>query len=180
MGVISIIICIFIAMFAVVILYLTRSNIIDLLDRDVVMYDQNYALKKSSIEEAFNCLDAISQNGTELKNNQQFVARAKQAYNGLLCTLTSARLYQEFYRMTIDTTDNDYSIEDIEAFKIACRMELISKCKRKTEQFKGATRGNLKSGTNQSAQRTTPYDTQLNSQLKSRVKQVSKPNQDDD
>ena len=167
-------------MFAVVILYLTRSNIIDLLDRDVIMYDKNYELKKESIEEAFNCLDAVSQNGVEIKTNPQFATRARQAYNGLLCSLNSAKLYQEFYRMTIDTTDNDYSIEDIEAFKIACRMELVSKHKRKTEQFKGATRGNLKSKPSQSVQGPTPYGSQLNSQLKSRVKQVSKSNQDDD
>jgi len=30
-----------IALFAIIILYLTRSNIIDLLDRDVIMYDTN-------------------------------------------------------------------------------------------------------------------------------------------
>lgn len=190
MGVVSIVICAFIAVFAVVILYLTRSNIIDLLDKDVIMYDKNYDLKKESIEEAFNCLDAISQNGAEIKNNAQFVARAKQAYNGLLCTLNSAKLYQEFYRIAIDNTDFNYSIQDIENFKIACRGELISKHKRKNEQFKGATRGALDGMIKQNqptVQNPTPRQPQQpqqnhpqRPQPKPRPQQTPKSTQDDE
>ncbi len=126
-----------IAVFAIVILYLTRSNIIDLLDRDVVMYDKNYESKKESLQEAFDCLDIIAQNGIDVKYNPQFIQRAKQAYNGLLCTLNSAKLYQEFYRMAIDTTSSNFSNLDIEKFKISCRSELISKRRSKGEGFKG-------------------------------------------
>ena len=68
---VSTIICILVAAFAVVLLYLTRSNIIDLLDKDVILYDKNYQLKKEALEEAFNCLDLIAQNGVSIKNNQQ-------------------------------------------------------------------------------------------------------------
>ena len=139
-------VAIFIAIFAVIILYLTRSNIIDLLDRDVVMYDKNYEAKKEALENAFNCLDAVALNGTDIKNNPQYMQKAKEAYNGLLCTLNSAKFYQEFYRMAIDLTATDYSIENIEAFKIACRSELITKRKRKAEGFKGYTSGALNSG----------------------------------
>lgn len=143
---IATIISVVIAVFAIVILYLTRSNIIDLLDRDVVMYDKNYQLKKESLEEAFNCLDLVAQNGVEIKNSTQFLQRAKEAYNGLLCTLNSAKLYQEFYRMAIDNTVFNYSVEDIEKFKIACRSELISKKKAKGEGFKGVASGTLGNG----------------------------------
>ena len=139
-----------VAAFAVVILYLTRNNIIDLLDRDVVMYDKNFEIKKECLYEAFNCLDLVAQNGSGIKSNPQFAQRAKQAYNGLLCVVTSPKLYQEFYRMAIDQTDNVYSVEEIEAFKITCRTELISKHKRKNEVFKGSTNGALNSGMAQS------------------------------
>ena len=132
-----------IAIFAIVILYLTRSNIIELLDRDVVMYDKNYELKKQTLQEAFDCLDLIAQNGIEIKSNPQFITRAKQAYNGLLCTLNSAKLYQEFYAKAIDINVSNFSVEDIEKFKIACRGELISKHKSKGEGFKGSANGVL-------------------------------------
>ena len=33
-----------ISIFAVIIIYLTRSNIIDLLDKDVIMYDKVYEI----------------------------------------------------------------------------------------------------------------------------------------
>ena len=134
-----------IAIFSMVILYLTRNNIIELLDKDVVMYDKNFEIKKECLHEAFNCLDLVAQNGASVKNNPQFVQRAKQAYNGLLCVLTSPKLYQEFYRMALDQADSVYSIEDIENFKVACRAELISKRKRKNEVFKGSTNGALNS-----------------------------------
>ena len=133
------IICVVVAVFAIIILYLTRSNIIDLLDRDVVMYDKNYEAKKESLEEAFNCLDLVAQNGSEIKTNPQYIARAKAAYNGLLCTLNSAKLYQAFYLFAIDINAPASSVEDIEKFKIACRAELISKRKSRGEGFKGST-----------------------------------------
>ena len=134
---------IFIAIFAVVILYLTRSNIIDLLDRDVVMYDKNYEVKKEALENAFNCLDVVAQNGVEVKSNTQYAQRAKEAYNGLLCTLNNAKLYQEFYRLAVDKSADGYTIQDIEKFKIACRGELINKRKKKKEGFKGTVSGTL-------------------------------------
>ena len=67
------------ALFAIVILYLTRSNIIDLLDRDVVMYDKNYEAKKDALEKAFNCLDMVAQNGVEIKGNAQYIQKAKES-----------------------------------------------------------------------------------------------------
>lgn len=134
---------IIIALFAIVILYLTRSNIIELLDRDVVMYDKNYETKKNALQQAFTCLDLVSQNGVEIKNNPQYLQKAKEAYNALLCTVNSAKLYKDFYRFAVDNTTSGYTIEDIEKFKISCRKELIVKSKRKGEMFKGATNGSL-------------------------------------
>ena len=137
---------IIISIFSMVILYLTRNNIIELLDRDVVMYDKNFETKKDCMFEAFNCLDLVAQNGTSIKINPQFIQRAKQAYNGLLCVVNSPKLYQEFYRMTLDQAESVDSIEDVEALKISCRAELVTKRKNKNEMFKGSTNGALNSG----------------------------------
>lgn len=129
-----------IAIFAMVILYLTRSNIIDLLDRDVIMYDKNYELKKDALQSAFDCLDVVAQHGENAKNNPQFVKRAKEAYNALLCTVYSPRIYQEFYRYAIDKTSVFVSADELERFKIVCRGELMAH-KRKGEGFKGSVDG---------------------------------------
>ena len=138
---VSTIICILVAAFAVVLLYLTRSNIIDLLDKDVILYDKNYQLKKEALEEAFNCLDLIAQNGVSIKNNQQFITRAKEAYNALLCTISNAKIYQEFYAKALDISVGGYSVEEIEKFKITCRAELVGKRRLKSEGFKGSVGG---------------------------------------
>lgn len=145
-----------IAVFAIVILYLTRSNIIDLLDRDVVMYDKNFEIKKEALHEAFNCLDVVAQNGVEVKSNPQFIARARQAYNGLLCTVNSAKIYQDFYRMAIDLSSDGYSVNDIEKFKISCRNELITRRKKTKEGFKGTTYGTLDTGISNMYQQPQP------------------------
>lgn len=126
------------AIFAIVILYLTRSNIIDLLDRDVIMYDKNYELKKDALQSAFDCLDDVALHGENIKNNPQFVKRAKEAYNALLCSVQSPRIYQEFYRYAIDKSNLGVSADELERFKIVCRGELIVH-KRKGEGFKGTT-----------------------------------------
>lgn len=138
---------IFVAIFAVIILYLTRNNIIELLDRDVVMYDKNYEAKKDALEQAFKCLDVVASNGVEVKSNPQFILQAKGAYNGLLCTVNSAKLYQEFYRITIDPAESGYTVEEIERFKITCRSELLYKRKNKHEGFKGSALGGMNSMT---------------------------------
>lgn len=128
---------IIIAIFAIIILYLTRKNIIDLLDRDVIMYDKNYQLKKEALESAFNCLDTLAQQGAGVKQSPQFIAEAKEAYNALLCTVYSPKLYQEFYKYALDATVDSFSVEELEKFKITCRVELFYKKKKSGEGFKG-------------------------------------------
>lgn len=166
-----------IAVFAIIILYLTRSNIIDLLDRDVVMYDKNYEAKKEALEQAFKCLDIVASNGADVKANPQFTAQAKSAYNALLCTVNSSKIYQEFYRMAIDQTEFGYTIEDIEKFKISCRNELLSKHKNKGEGFKGVVSGNLNSVMQPQIQ---PMPTQQQPALRPRPQKPAKPSQPQD
>ena len=107
------------------------------------MMEQYFEIKKDCLFEAFNCLDLVAQNGSGVKSNPQFTQSAKQAYNGLLCVVNSPKLYQEFYRMTLDQAESVYSIEDVEAFKISCRAELVTKRKNKNDVFKDYSVGFL-------------------------------------
>ncbi len=163
-------VAIIVAVFAIIILYLTRSNIIELLDRDVVMYDKNYEAKKEALEQAFKCLDIVATNGVEVKNSPQFIAQAKVAYNSLLCTVYQAQIYQDFYRMTIDPSAEPFSIEDVEKFKISCRRELLAKRKIKGEGFKGVAVGGLSSGVT-----TTQASAQPRPQVNQRPQQRPQP-----
>lgn len=131
---------------AIVVLFLIRGNIIDTLDSDAILYDKNYELKKDALQRAFDCLDHVSQNGVEIKNNPQYLQVAREAYNALLCCVNSPKIYQEFYKLAIDKGEEGYTIEDIEKFKIVCRIELIGRKKKSGEGFHGAVSGNLNSG----------------------------------
>lgn len=162
---------IIISLFAIVIIYLTRSNIIDLLDRDVILYDKNYELKKDALESCFNCLDDVAQYGESVKNNPQFIKKAKETYNALLCTVQCPKIYQDFYRYAIDKSSAMVSAEELEKFKILCRGELILH-KKKGEGFKGAT--DLNVGT-QSFRSSQPMQTQ-SQQPAIQVRPMPRPN----
>lgn len=137
---------IIISVIAIIILLVLRGNVLNILDKDTLMYDKNYELKKDALQRAFDCLDHVSQNGAEIKNNPQYIQVAKEAYNALLCTVYSPKIYQEFYRLAIDKMEDNYTIEDIEKFKIACRVELLGRKKKSNEIFKGSVVGGLNNG----------------------------------
>ena len=69
----------FISIFAVIILFLTRKNILDILDKDVILFDRNFELKKSAIEDAFKLVDEIQEKGEQITLNNEFKMRAKNA-----------------------------------------------------------------------------------------------------
>ena len=166
-----------VAIFAIVILYLTRSNIIDLLDRDVVMYDKNFEIKKDALNEAFNCLDVLAKNGTDVKSNPQYLQRAKEAYNALLCCVNSPKIYQEFYRMAIDSTASATSGLEIEKFKISCRTELMARRKNKAEGFKGNDEGGFGGiMRNQIPQQPMQRPAQVRAPQPNQIRRPSNPN----
>ena len=38
-----------VALVAIIVLFLTRANILDILDKDVILFDKNFELKKQAI-----------------------------------------------------------------------------------------------------------------------------------
>ena len=57
----------FISIFAIIILYLTRKNILDILDKDVILFGRNFEIKKKTITDAFQIIDEIALKVEELK-----------------------------------------------------------------------------------------------------------------
>lgn len=113
-----------IAVFAIIILYLTRSNIVDLLDKDAIMYDKVYELKKNAFQNAFDVLDLYELYGIEVRSSKQFVQKAKASYNDLMCMSHNPKIYEEFYSLTLDTTNRQITVQNIADFKALCRQDL--------------------------------------------------------
>ena len=113
-----------VAIFAVIILYLTRSNIIDLLDKDAIMYDKVYELKKTAMQNAFDVLDDFEIYGLEIRKSKQFIQKAKAVFNELMCTANSPKVYEDFYKLTLDENNQHITVKSIATFKSLCRADL--------------------------------------------------------
>lgn len=123
-----------ISIFAIIIIYLTRSNIIDLLDKDVIMYDKVYEIKKNAFCAAFDVLDYYEIYGVDVKSSKQFVQKAKTVYNDLMCVSNTTKIYEEFYRLTLDQNTQKISQQDIASFKDLCRHDLGLHIKKKKKK----------------------------------------------
>lgn len=113
-----------IAIFAIIILYLTRSNIVGLLDKDAIMYDKVYELKKKAIQNAFDILDYYEIYGIDVRNSKQFIQKAKSAYNELMCVANTPKVYEDFYTLTLDPNYTQITVQNIADFKVLCRNDL--------------------------------------------------------
>lgn len=140
---------VFVAIFAVIILYLTRSNIVNILDKDIIMYDKNFEMKKSSFQNACDILDFYETYGFEIRTSKQFIAKAKTAYNDLMIVSDNQKIYEEFHRLTLDSSTRQVTPLDIHNFKVMCRTDMNLKTKKmnkkELEQFSALTLGGPKS-----------------------------------
>ena len=76
-----------VGLFAIVILFLTRQNILNILNRDSMLFDQNFEVKMKSINKAYEVVDEIAQYGDAIKQDPDFIEKAKSVYNELLCVV---------------------------------------------------------------------------------------------
>lgn len=113
----------FVSIFAVIIIYLTRKNILDILDKDVILFSRNFELKKTAIENSFILADEIQEKGEQIVSNLEFNQRAKTVYNELLCVVSDARVADEFYNLAIENT-LPITESRIAQFKLHCRKDI--------------------------------------------------------
>ena len=112
-----------VAIIAIVVLFLTRENILDILDKDVILFDKNFELKKQAIERAMLLVDELSEKGDQEKGNYEFAEKAKRTYNELLCVVSDARVADEFYNLAVDNS-TAVSATKIANFKLLCRADI--------------------------------------------------------
>ena len=85
------------ALFAVIIMLATKHSIKNILNKDEILFYENFNIKKDAILRALNLIDEIPNRGTIVKRNPEFIQRAQQSYNDLLCVISDMRVAEEFY-----------------------------------------------------------------------------------
>ena len=113
-----------IAIVAVVILILTRNNIIDILDKDAILFEQNFEMRKTAIENIINLADYLMEYGIEVISNKAYTTKCKTAYNELICLIHNSKLIDNFYDLCLNNSRASVSPEEIASFKSLCRKEL--------------------------------------------------------
>ena len=108
---------------AVIIVVLIRKNIVDIIDKDVILFDGNFNTKKDAITSAFDLLDHISSKGKQITNNPEFAQKARQCYNNLICVVSNIKVAKEFYNIALNTNSDLYE-NQIENFKLLCRKDI--------------------------------------------------------
>lgn len=114
-----------VALLALILMIFTKKDIADIVNRDVILFDQNFSLKKQAIEKAFKLLDDLEQTPA-IASNAEFVRLAKQSYNELLCVMTNQLLAEQFKNLAIAGNVNSANLAK---FKFDCRKDIGLKTK---------------------------------------------------
>lgn len=117
---------------AVVVMFLTRKNIIDIIDKDIILFERNFDIKKNTIVSSFDIVDEIASKGKQVAMDPTFSQRAKKCYNELLCVVSNEKIAEEFYKIAIDFSFT-VSMQRIIEYKIKCRKDIGLKTKKSDE-----------------------------------------------
>ena len=141
-----------IALIAMINLFLTRKGIMDAINKDNILYGENFAHKKSTITKALDLVDDVYQNGKSLIMNPNFADKAKACYNDLLCVVADVEVANQFFNIALNN-ELPLAEKDVLLFKAACRKDIGLKSKGiKSIRISNA----VSSGSNYNQAPTTP------------------------
>ena len=106
----------------VVVMFLLRKNMLDILNKDTLIFSKNFEIKKQAFDKAMYILDEI-QAGAARSNSMEYNRKMNQIYNDLLTVTTDVRIADTFYAMVKDTT-KQLTDADFASFKLLVRKEL--------------------------------------------------------
>lgn len=107
---------------AIVMLFVMRKNILDILNKDTLIFSKNFEIKKQAFDKAMYILDEI-QMGAPRSNSVEYNRKMNQIYNDLLSVCSDIRIADTFYAMTKDTSQQ-LTESDFANFKLLVRKEL--------------------------------------------------------
>ena len=108
---------------SIVAIFLVRNNIVNILEKDVVLFDQNFEIKKEAISNALSMIDEVMEYGKQITLKPEFEKKAKQCYNNLLCVITNVTIADEFYNIAIDKNIEVTNVR-LANFKLLCRNDI--------------------------------------------------------
>ena len=107
---------------AIVMLFVMRKNILDILNKDTLIFSKNFEIKKQAFDKAMYILDEI-QMGAPRSNSIVYNRKMNQIYNDLLSVCSDIRIADTFYAMVKDTS-KQLTESDFAGFKLLVRKEL--------------------------------------------------------
>ena len=107
---------------AIVMLFVMRKNILDILNKDTLIFSKNFEIKKQAFDKAMYILDEI-QMGAPRSNSIEYNRKMNQIYNDLLSVCSDIRIADTFYAMVKDTS-KQLTESDFAGFKLLVRKEL--------------------------------------------------------
>ena len=107
---------------AIVMLFVMRKNILDILNKDTLIFSKNFEIKKQAFDKAMYILDEIKM-GTPRSNSVEYNRKMNQIYNDLLSVCSDIRIADTFYAMVKDSS-KQLTESDFAGFKLLVRKEL--------------------------------------------------------
>ena len=153
---------------AIIIIFLVKKQIVDILDKDAILFDGNFSVKKEAIAASLNLIDHISSKGKQITLNPEFAMKAKHCYNDLLCVVSDINIVQEFFNIALNT-NNMVDANQIINFKLMCRSDIGLK----TKKVKATTQKNsVNQSTNNAPARSSVFEDNNDS---TPAKRITKP-----
>ena len=112
-----------ISIFAIIILFLTRQSIVSILNKDKILFDESFHLKKEAVFKALTLVDELETTNGVAKGYAEFNEKAKSSYNDLLCVLSDVRIADEFYNIAINP-QTELNLARNAQFKLMCRKDI--------------------------------------------------------
>lgn len=107
---------------SIIVMIIMRKNIVDILNKDSLIYSKNYEIKKQAFEKAMYILDEIKM-GAPRSNSVEYSRKMNQIYNELLTVSSDVRIADTFIAMAKDTS-KQLTDADFANFKLLLRKEL--------------------------------------------------------
>ena len=108
---------------AIVVIFLTRQNILNILNKDAILFNENFNLKKEAITNAMQIADEVALRGKAVISVPEFSQRAKKCYNDLVCVASSLKIVDAFYDIAFNS-NLDLTEKKVEEFKMLCRKDI--------------------------------------------------------
>jgi len=112
---------------AVIILFVVLLHIKNILNKDQILFDQNFALKKQALEQAMNLADTVDENPGIIAL-PEFKKQAKMCYNQLMCVTTNFDIINKFEKLVLSGVPVQPG--DVKKFKCAVRKDIGLKTKK--------------------------------------------------